>query len=346
MVDNTYLLHYFSEIQVNTDFFKLKKDTQLGAFLILGFLGFLIYDQVYYWQNREDYSFGFLVPFFVGYVLFERWPIIKEYLLGTGEDKRSYFGGPLMTCTSAVFGLGLVVALLFFALGGVLRVQGPANLASLLIACGFAGFVLGAVYFNTDEDVNGRKLAWKERMTVTLLFLFPALAWLVSAPLVMFMESTVKRVLLGYVTAIVYNVFNFLGFTLIQEGNVLVLPEGRVGVADACSGVRSLTACIFAGTFLAAVFLDRFWKKVLLVGVAMVLAFITNIGRSLFLTGWAYAYGSESIEGTVHDVAGYAVLGVTSILLIALLPIFNFSIAPPDEDDEGDFPADKAPVES
>lgn len=319
---------------MNTDFFKLRKDAQIGAWLLIGFLGFLIYDQQYYWRTKEDYSFGFLVPLFVGYVLFERWPQIKAYLLGTDSAQRSYFGGPLMTVTSIVFGLGLVVSLLAFALGGVLRVQGPSNLASLLIAGGCGGIILGMVYFNTDEDVQGRRLAWKERTTVTLLFLFPALAWLVSAPLVMFMESTARVVLQEYVTTIVFSVFNFLGFTIIQEGSLLVLPTGYVGVEDACTGVRSLTACIFAGSFLAAVFIDKFWKKVLLILIAMFFAFCTNILRSLFLTGWSYAYGPETIEGKVHDIAGYAVLGITSLLLIALLPIFNFSVAPPDEEEE------------
>ena len=58
----------------------------------------------------------------------------------------------------------------------------------------------------------------------------------------------------------VFTVFSLLGYPLIQEGNVLVLPLGQVGVADACSGIRSLTGCLFAGSFLAAVFLDKFWK--------------------------------------------------------------------------------------
>jgi exosortase len=128
----------------------------------------------------------------------------------------------------------------------------------------------------------------------------------------------------GKVTAVVFFAFDMLGLPLERHGNVLVLPRGEVGVAEACSGIRSLTGSIFAGSFLAAVFLDRFWKKIALVVAAMVLAFFTNIVRSLFLTGWAYAYGSEAIEGTVHDVTGYAVLGLTCLGLLALIPLFNF----------------------
>jgi exosortase len=121
----------------------------------------------------------------------------------------------------------------------------------------------------------------------------------------------------------VFTVFSLLGYPLIQEGNVLVLPHGSVGVADACSGIRSLTGCLFAGSFLAAVFLDRLWKKVLLVGAAMGFAFLTNLLRSLFLTAWAYAYGSDAIEGHMHDITGFAVLGLTSVGLLCLLPLFS-----------------------
>jgi len=60
----------------------------------------------------------------------------------------------------------------------------------------------------------------------------------------------------------------------------------------------------------------------------MVLAFLTNLGRSLFLTAWAYRYGPRAIEGTVHDVAGYAVLGLTVVALLCLLPLFNLQLAP------------------
>jgi exosortase len=141
--------------------------------------------------------------------------------------------------------------------------------------------------------------------------------------LVTAVENAISLMLLRKVVTVVFTVFSLLGYPLIQEGNVLVLPLGSVGVADACSGIRSLTACLFAGSFLAAVFLDKFWKKVLLVATAMGFAFLTNLLRSLFLTAWAYAYGSDAIEGSMHDATGYAVLGLTSVGLLFLLPLFN-----------------------
>jgi exosortase/archaeosortase family protein len=343
----------------NADFFSLPRATQFAFWLGLVFVGLVIYDQVFYWSNMEDYSFGYLVPIFVGYVIYDRWPKIRALLLGEGDAKLSSAQPSLlMRLTTVVFYSGLVLALLMFLLGGmILASQGPSNQGSMLMAAGLGGIVLGLAYLVARDDVKGRVLSWKERLGFTFLFLFPALAWLISAPMVMYMDSTVKLVLLEWVTRIVYTVYNFLGFTVIREGNVLELPKGEVGVADACSGVRSLTGCIFVGSFMAAVFLDRFWKKVLMVILSMILAFVTNIIRSLFLTGWAYAYGSGAIDGdifrnphtlpdgttnpdfvfaSVHDIAGYSVMGLTFVILLMLLPIFNFKIAPPEDDEEYD----------
>jgi len=146
---------------------------------------------------------------------------------------------------------------------------------------------------------------------------------MISAPLATAVENSVSLFLLRKVVAVVFAIFDTLGYSLVQEGNVLILPKGQVGVAEACSGIRSLTGCLFAGSFLAAVFLDKLWKKVLLVATALVFAFLANLVRSLFLTAWAYAYGSEAIEGNLHDATGLAVLGLTSLGLMALLPLFR-----------------------
>ncbi|HUR57022.1 MAG TPA: exosortase/archaeosortase family protein, partial [Opitutaceae bacterium] len=118
--------------------------------------------------------------------------------------------------------------------------------------------------------------------------------------------------------AVVAFLFDVLGVPIEQRGNVLALPRGDVGVADACSGIRSLTGCLFAGSFLAAVFVDRAWQKLAMILAALVLAFVTNLGRSLFLTAWAYREGPAAIEGSVHDFAGYAVLALTVAGLLAL----------------------------
>ena len=139
---------------------------------------------------------------------------------------------------------------------------------------------------------------------------------------------------------------DFFGYLVELRGNSIHFPDGAVGVADACSGIRSLTACLFSGSFLAAVFLDKFWKKIALVGMSMVFAFINNIIRALFLSVWAYEYGADSISGFVHDAAGYAVLGLTILCLFILLPLFTLNPVPKEyrDNDESSDPESESDV--
>jgi exosortase len=222
---------------------------------------------------------------------------------------------------------------------------GPQNPASLAIAMSFAGMLLSSVFIFTKETVDGRPMSVKARISVTLLFIFPALIWLLSAPMVAVLDNKIRVLLMNKVTVVVFGVFDFMGYELERQGNVLILPEGSVGVEEACSGIRSLTGCLFAGSFFGAVFLKQFWKKALMVFLAMCLAVLMNLIRSMFLTIWSYHHGPNAIDaewtlpiigdiGTVHDVTGLLIMVATCIGLMCFLPIFNYQL--PDFDDELD----------
>jgi len=315
------------------------------AILLICMAGYLVYDQQKWWATREDYSFGFIVPFFVGYVLFDRWPQIKAFLLRrlwkeepVPQADASFLNGVLL----ALAWCGAIAGLALFGLGGFLQAlsNNPLLPGGQALAYGFAATCLSLAFIAAGwaPTEPGKTIPLRYRFLFTGLFVFPALIWILSLPLLDFAETQVSLFLLEKVTIIVFNVFDILGIPLERQGNVLILEKGRVGVEEACSGIRSLMACLFAGSFLAAVFLNRWWKKVLLVACAMLFAFIMNIFRSLFLTAWAHMYGSEAIEGTVHDATGYAVLGFTCVGLLLLLPVFNFSLDLEESDDESDGP--------
>jgi exosortase/archaeosortase family protein len=292
--------------------------------LSIAFMGFVAWDQHRWWLLKEDYRFGWLVPLFVAFVIWERRATASALLAGASpagapriaERILDFVAGAVLGCGLAVFFLGA-----FYRAGA-----GSTQPGSLALAIGLAGVVVGLVYFGAPAGLRAGESGGpfgSVRARVAALALFPACVWLISAPLVSAFENTLSLFLLRKVVAVVFFVFGMLGYPLVQEGNVLVLPTGTVGVADACSGIRSLTACLFAGSFLAAVFLDRLWKKIALIAAALLLAFATNLLRSLFLTSWAYMHGSDAIEGSVHDLTGFAVLGFTCIGLLLLLPLFN-----------------------
>lgn len=327
--------------------------------LSIGFGAFVTWDQWYWWGRREDYSFGYLVPIFVAVVVWDRWPrIISLFGMGTsstqsaeGEElvkegkeiplsfdwavSKLY---PLMKWVIPIgFYGGLILGLAIFGLGAFYRAgAGPSHPGSLFIAVGAGMVVFALIYINQPDSTASWKAQIGEslppqavlnrRLSITVLFWFPCFIWIISAPLVSFIENALSLFLLNKVITVVFFVFEMGGYALEQEGNTLILPTGRVGVEDACSGIRSLMGCLFAGTFLGAMFFRSTTKKILLVAFAMGFAVITNLLRSIFLTAWAYTHGPHAISGFVHDAAGYFVLGLTSVMLLVMIPIMNIEI--------------------
>ena len=298
----------------------------------------MIWDQSYWWESRDEYSFGYLVPLFALYVIYDRKELILSLLTKVdGSSSADQKANGLWICNFIALS-GFIAGVFLYLVGGLLRVATmPQNPATLAISMGFALMLLSSVFIFSSETIYEEKIVLKNRLKLTFLFLFPALIWLISAPLVSVLETKIRVFLLTQVTIIVFTLMDFLGFEIERQGNVLVLPKGVVGVEEACSGIRSLTACLFAGSFLASVYLSKFWKKIVLVLMAMVFAVLTNLFRSGFLTLWAYFYGSEAINdhwvlpiigdiGSVHDVMGMAVLLLTTIGLLCLLPILNFDL--------------------
>ncbi len=291
-----------------------------------GFLAFVAWDQSHWWRVKEDYSFGWLVPFFVAFVVNDRWPNIIAALnacAASGSPRATGLGKWVLRLT---VGASLTCGVLMFLLGSFYRAgAGTSQPGTLAIALGAVGILLPLLYINApDTPSPGVGSLFRDaRVRLLSLFFFPVAIWLVSAPMVSAVETQLNLALLRKVVTVVAFVFDVLGLPIEQQGNVLALPTGNVGVEDACSGIRSLTGCLFAGSFLAAVFVDQAWKKITLIVCALGLAFLTNLGRSLFLTAWAYRHGPAAIEGTVHDIAGYAVLGLTVVGLLCLLPVLN-----------------------
>lgn len=332
-----------------------------GAFLLL-LVVLLILDQRHWWDLRDDYLFGYLVPLFVAWVLYERWPLIRLSLIGGAvpQNRKDVWewqqhlvrrrvgpppGGAIAIGLTAVAGCAAVTGFLGVVFAALYRsMEGPNLVTTQLLALSFMVLLLSGSYLFSDERSDGAKVPVKERLAVVGLLVFPACIWLLSAPMFNFIEKGISTFLLSQVATAVFLVFDLLGFSILQEGNILVLPQGEVGVEDACSGIRSLMACLFAGSFLAAACLPpglkSLWKKVCLVAASMLFAFIMNIGRSLFLTAWAYAHGPEAIGesvhffgidlGTVHDVTGFAVIAPVVGALLLLLPLFTLELERPD----------------
>ncbi|MDO8541780.1 MAG: exosortase/archaeosortase family protein [Opitutaceae bacterium] len=294
--------------------------------LSLGYLAFVAWDQSHWWRVKQDYTFGWLVPLFVAFVVHDRWPRICTALTRAAAAGSPRAAGWRKWILRLVVGGMLAWGILMFLLGSFYRAgAGTSQPGTLAITLGAIGILLPLLFINAPDSSAPvpAGLRADARVQLTALFLFPVLVWLVSAPMVSAIESQLNLALLRRVVGVVAFVFEVLGLPIEQQGNVLALPRGNVGVEDACSGIRSLTGCLFAGSFLAAVFLESWWRKAMLLAASLLLAFVTNLARSLFLTTWAYHRGPDALSGAVHDIAGYAVLGLTVAGLLLLLPVLN-----------------------
>ena len=303
---------------------------------------FLIWDQHHWWKLRDEYAFGYIVPLFVAYILFERWPMLaKGLIVSGGEDKAK--GNrkavmPLLDNGLQVISILMVLGGLFSFLLGVLyrAMEGQNLISSNFLAFGYANILLGGAYLYCGKRSDGEPVHLPERWHLAMLFLFPAVIWMLSVPMFNAVHKTISTFLMNKVAIVVYHTFDILGYAVVREGSVLKLPLGDVGVEDACSGIRSLTACLFAGSFLGSVYFAQFWKKLFLVGTAMLFAFINNIFRSLFLTAWAYGNGPDGLNdhvvlfgvdlGNIHDFTGWVVLGLTVLCLLLLVKIFSIRL--------------------
>ncbi|MDR2429816.1 MAG: exosortase/archaeosortase family protein [Puniceicoccales bacterium] len=350
----------------NTSTPKLDRAFIPAAAFLLGCLGIVIWDQCFQWHTREDYNFGFLVPFCFGYVLYDRWPAIRATLLGTAPEP-SPAPPPAGRHWDTLVYAGLALALPLFGLGAAMRaISGPGILATWFNTFGFISIFLGLAWTFSKENAAGRALSFKERSRFIALFAFPALVWFISGPMLYLMDTQIKILLLREVTSAVVNMLGWVDINLTQEGNVILLPQvlpggqhDSVGVADACSGIRSLTACTFMGAFLSATFLHGPVRKILLLAASLIFALLLNVLRTGFLTLWAFKKGSAALSldlwgaveklpngvrnpeftlGTVHDIAGYIAMGMTFMLLLAMLPVLNANYTRRTPETHGDEP--------
>lgn len=151
-------------------------------------------------------------------------------------------------------------------------------------------------------------------------FVWPAfvacLLPLLSAP---FPPGTYSRLTLSLQLAVtrgVIGTLHLLGIPAQRSGNIIELASTRVGIEDACSGIRSLVSCLVAALFFSGTLLSRAGARIVLVALSVPLALSMNFVRSLVLT--LLANRGIDVAGTVHTLSGYVGLVLCALALAAL----------------------------
>ena len=232
------------------------------------------------WSNEPDYSHGFLVPVFAGYLLW-----VRRDQMPAVFQPRLWVGGTLILLSA---GLRWLAAYLGMSLADGYTLL-PCLLGVALMLAGLPG------------------ARWALPSIAFLGFMIPlpgVLAGQLSHPL--------QRV----ATVCSTFVLQLVGIPAISQGNVILLTAGEIGVVEACSGLRMLMV-FGAITIGAAIVMKRpLWEKLLIAASAVPIGIIANVFR-ITLTGLAYEWGSPELAETLfHDLAGWLMMPFALVLLM------------------------------
>lgn len=105
---------------------------------------------------------------------------------------------------------------------------------------------------------------------------------------------------------------------VMMNGNVINIPGQQLFVAEACSGLRSLTALLSLGVLLGAMFLEKWPTRVLLVLITIPIAILIN-GFRVFLTGFLILFVSPEMgQGFMHTSEGMLMFGAAFVITAAM----------------------------
>ena len=139
--------------------------------------------------------------------------------------------------------------------------------------------------------------------------------WL-SVPLPELVISSLALPLQFRASAMGASLLEWRGIPVFLNGNVIMLPGGhQLFVAEACSGLRSLTSLLSLAVLLGGMVLRWPASRILLVLVAIPIAIVIN-GVRVFLTGFFVFFVSPAMaEGFMHTTEGWLMFLVAFLAL-------------------------------
>ena len=100
------------------------------------------------------------------------------------------------------------------------------------------------------------------------------------------------------------------GIPVYQEGLQFVIPSGRWSVVEACSGIRYMIASITVGSLFAYLSYRSTRKRILFVGVAIVVPLVANWVRAYLIVLLGHLSGNTLATGVDHLIYGWVFFGI------------------------------------
>lgn len=152
-------------------------------------------------------------------------------------------------------------------------------------------------------------VVWHGGMRQLLHWWLPFALVVLSIPLPEVILNTVALPLQFTASRIGAGLLKWREIPVMLSGNVIRIPGQELFVAEACSGLRSLTALLSLGVLLGALFLDKWPSRVVLVALTIPVAILIN-GVRIFVTGFLVLFVSPEMgEGFMHTSEGMVMFG-------------------------------------
>jgi exosortase len=231
------------------------------------------------WSHDPQYSHGYLVPVFAGILLW-----LRRDRLNLNEVRPSWWGLPLLAAGISVRLFGVYFYYVWLD-------------AVSLLPC-VAGLVL----------LVGGRAAWR--------WAWPAVAFLAfMIPLPYRMSVMLADPLQRLATIASTFCLQTLGMPALAEGKTILLNDLKIGIVEACSGLRMLVIFFALSTAMALLVRRPLWERLVIAFSAIPIALVSNILR-ITVTGLLYeTAGTEIAEKVFHDLAGWLMMPLALGLL-------------------------------
>jgi exosortase len=246
------------------------------------------------WETREQYAYGWFVPFFAAALLWRRWldrPLVSQ---------------PSTLNPQSLLVRGLVVSglVVLLPLRVIYEINPDWPLLSWLYTLIVVLVTLYAFHLaGPQSEVRGRWSVvspWVRHFAFPVAFILIAVAWPWR------LEKALTQGLMRVVAGLTVEILGWLDIPALQRGNLIELSAGSVGVSEACSGIRSFQSSLMAALLMGELYRMRLWRRGLLVACGLVLGFSFNVLRTLLLSWQANQHGMEALEKW-HDPAGMTI---------------------------------------
>jgi exosortase len=275
----------------------LKDRQNLGsAAVVLIGLGILYWDVavnlVRDWATDDNYSHGFLIVPIALYLAWER-----RRRFDAAEVRPSAIGLALVLGSILVLTLGVIGSERF------------------LTRVSLVGTVAGATAF---------LFGW-QRLKVMA---FPILFLLLMMPLPTIVLNQIAFPLQLLASRAGEAALASFSIPVLREGNILVLANTSLEVAEACSGIRSLVSLLTLGIMLGYFSDPRPWVRTAIALSTIPVAIGANAARVAGIGMAAHWYGPSAAEGAFHTISGWMVFVVAMLLMLAFQRVLT-RVAPP-----------------